>query len=63
MKKILLSLVFILFCGFYQIASAQPPPPPPPVQTPIDNQVVILLIAVALFGVYSIKKSKRLVKR
>jgi hypothetical protein len=66
MKKFI--LIFIIYCGLCMVhsyAQGPPPPPPPPgplggggTSVPIDNEVVLLLIATAAFGAWKLRKEK-----
>ena len=56
-KKILASILLILI-SFVGLAAQRdvPPPPvahaPPPVGLPIDNGLIVLLVAAIVFGIY-----------
>ncbi len=56
-KTILISIVFLLsntVCFAQDNIDPPPPPTPPPPGTPIDQNILLLLMAGLIFGAYSI---------
>lgn len=60
LKKI--SLTLLLAVGAYPVLFAQGPPPPPPppgLVVPIDENIVVLIIAGCLYGLYAVRVMKK----
>lgn len=70
MRKLAVILLLSFVLHFVGAAQAPPPPPPPApmggggsgTAVPIDNEVALLLFAVAFYGGYKLRKTKLAVK-
>jgi len=62
LKKLFSTTVLTTLVGFSAFAQGPdlpPPPPPPGLVVPIDENIVILIVAGFVFGIYAVARLKK----